>query len=206
MWPRQSRGHIKWFLYRKYKTLIRLLKSNNFETRHVFITDSLLKLSKNTYHENRGKILYRTVILISEIDMKPLELWSNLLLWYNSIKRLQSSHGARVPAQHICAIPVRFFFSYYEAPWVFVFHSLWKIRVKLDWIMLVLPAFVLHGHILHVFMPERWRSTEAWLETALLLAWEDALQSSISELTQSVDYWRSTSSATCIEESWRNSQ
>ena len=71
MWPRQSRGHVKWFLYGKY-TIFRdfyILKNDVFIKYFFFI-----KIIYKPYHENRNKIPDRSVVLMSEIDMKSLEL------------------------------------------------------------------------------------------------------------------------------------
>ena len=72
MWPRQSRGHVKWFLYGKY-TIFRdfyILKN------HVFFGKKIcfIKIINKAYHENRNKIPDRSVVLMSEIDMKSLKL------------------------------------------------------------------------------------------------------------------------------------
>ena len=39
-----------------------------------FFLDFYIKFISKPYHENRNKILYRSVVLMSEIDMKSLEL------------------------------------------------------------------------------------------------------------------------------------
>ena len=82
MWPRQSRGHIKWFLYGKY-TILRdfyILKID------VFLEICFIKIIYKPYHENRNKIPDRSVVLMSEIDMRSLELWSILFSFMKSQK------------------------------------------------------------------------------------------------------------------------
>ena len=70
MWPRQSRGHIKWFLYGKYT----IFKDFYIFKNDVFLEICFIKFIYKPYHENRNKILYRSVVLMSEIDMKSLKL------------------------------------------------------------------------------------------------------------------------------------
>ena len=70
MWPRQSRGHVKWFLYGKYTIFIDFYIFKN----DVFLEICFIKSIYKPYHENRNKILYRSVVLMSEIDMKSLKL------------------------------------------------------------------------------------------------------------------------------------
>ena len=45
-----------------------------------FLEKYLINFISKPYHENRNEILDRSVVLMSEIDMKSLKLWSILFL------------------------------------------------------------------------------------------------------------------------------
>ena len=70
MWPRQSRGHVKWFLYGKYT----ISKDFYISKMMLFRKICFIKIIYKPYHENRNKIPDRSVVLMSEIDMKSLKL------------------------------------------------------------------------------------------------------------------------------------
>ena len=57
-------------MYRKYTTFrdFYILKND------VFFEICFIRIIYKPYHENRNKILDRSVVLMSEIDMKSLEL------------------------------------------------------------------------------------------------------------------------------------